>query len=70
MPLDDACMSRQSLAAYHVPPAPGSADESTWDGHSFVHTSSSTTGMCKLVAAGGAWTLPTIVTAGGKPPGP
>lgn len=41
-------------------------DRWTWDGRSFVHTSSMTTGMCKLVAAGGAWALPTIVTAEGK----
>ena len=34
----------------------------TWDGKQFVHSESSTTGMCKLVAPGGAWTLPTIVT--------
>jgi hypothetical protein len=37
-------------------------DHWTWDGKAFVHTASSTTGMCKLVAAGGAWQLPTIVT--------
>lgn len=46
-----------------------SADQWTWDGRSFIHTSSSTTGMCKLVAAGGAWTLPTIVTSGGTTSG-
>jgi hypothetical protein len=34
----------------------------TWDGKEFIHTESSTTGMCKLVAAGGTWTLPTIVS--------
>jgi hypothetical protein len=34
----------------------------TWDGVRFVHTGSSSTGMCRLVAPGGAWTLPTIVT--------
>ncbi len=28
----------------------------TWDGTSYVHTSSSTTGLCRLVTAGGAWT--------------
>lgn len=39
-----------------------SHEEWTWDGKEFIHTESSTTGMCKLVAAGGAWTLPTIVS--------
>ena len=34
----------------------------TWDGNGFVHTASATTGMCKLIAAGGPWELPTIVT--------
>ena len=34
----------------------------TWDGSAFVHTASATSGMCKLVTAGGAWDLPTIVT--------
>jgi len=39
-----------------------SLNEWTWDGKQFIHTQSSTTGMCKLIAAGGAWALPTIVT--------
>ena len=34
----------------------------TWDGKEFVHTESSSTGMCKLIAPGGAWPLPLIVT--------
>lgn len=34
----------------------------TWNGKEFVHTESSTTGMCKLLAPGGAWSLPTLVT--------
>ncbi|MBC3862606.1 DUF1176 domain-containing protein [Undibacterium jejuense] len=34
----------------------------TWDGKKFVPTSASTSGMCKLVAPGGAWDLPTLVT--------
>jgi hypothetical protein len=34
----------------------------TWNGKQFIHTESSSTGMCKLVAAGGAWSLPMIVT--------
>lgn len=33
----------------------------TWDGKQFVHTEASTTGMCKLIAPGGAWSLPTLV---------
>lgn len=32
----------------------------TWDGKQFVHTEASTTGMCKLIAPGGAWSLPTL----------
>jgi hypothetical protein len=38
-----------------------SSDTWTWDGRSFVHTESLTTGMCKHVAPGGAWELPTLV---------
>jgi hypothetical protein len=38
-----------------------SSDTWTWDGHAFVHTESMTTGMCKHVAPGGAWELPTVV---------
>jgi hypothetical protein len=34
----------------------------TWDGKQFVHTEESSTGMCKLMAPGGAWSLPMIVT--------
>ena len=34
----------------------------TWNGAGFVLTSAFTTGMCKLVAGGGAWELPTYVT--------
>lgn len=33
----------------------------TWDGRSFAQTSA-TTGMCRGIAAGGAWNLPTLVT--------
>lgn len=40
-----------------------SSETWTWDGKDFIHTESSTTGMCKLIAAGGAWSLPTLVTA-------
>lgn len=39
-----------------------SSDTWSWNGKAFVHTASATTGQCKLVAAGGAWELPTIVT--------
>lgn len=34
----------------------------TWNGRQFIHTASSSTGMCKLLAPGGAWSLPTIIT--------
>lgn len=34
----------------------------TWDGKSFAQTSAATTGMCRQIAAGGAWDLPTLVT--------
>jgi hypothetical protein len=34
----------------------------TWDGRRFTPTSAYTTGMCRLVAAGGTWVLPTLVT--------
>ena len=34
----------------------------TWDGQQFVWTKESSTGMCRLVAPGGAWDLPTYVT--------
>lgn len=37
-------------------------DDWTWDGRRFVHTGSSTTGMCRGIAAGGGWTLPTRVS--------
>ncbi|QGZ41120.1 uncharacterized protein DUF1176 [Pseudoduganella flava] len=36
-------------------------EEWTWDGRRFVLTEAATTGMCRLVAAGGAWKLPTYV---------
>jgi hypothetical protein len=39
-----------------------STDDWAWDGKQFVHTGASSTGMCKLLAVGGAWSLPTIVT--------
>lgn len=35
--------------------------EWTWDGRRFAPTLAATTGMCRLVAAGGAWELPTFV---------
>jgi len=34
----------------------------TWDGEQFVRTEESSSGMCKLMAPGGAWSLPTIIT--------
>jgi hypothetical protein len=39
-----------------------SFDGWTWDGTRFVHTESSSTGMCRLVAPGGDWELPEIIT--------
>lgn len=33
-----------------------------WDGRAFVHASETTTGMCRLVAPGGPWDLPTLVS--------
>lgn len=38
-----------------------SKQEWVWDGRSFMATLSATTGMCRLVAAGGAWDLPTYI---------
>ncbi|GGY17659.1 DUF1176 domain-containing protein [Massilia dura] len=35
--------------------------EWVWDGRRFALTQAATTGMCRLVAAGGAWHLPTFV---------
>ncbi|MDN4058507.1 DUF1176 domain-containing protein [Massilia sp. YIM B02769] len=40
-----------------------SFDEWTWDGKVFVHSSEGDTGDCRLVAPGGAWVLPVMVTA-------
>lgn len=37
-------------------------DEWVWDGRRFVHTASGTTGMCRGIAAGGGWNLPTLVS--------
>jgi hypothetical protein len=39
-----------------------STESWTWDGNQFVQTEASTTGMCRLMAPGGAWSLPRIVT--------
>ncbi|NTV71539.1 MAG: DUF1176 domain-containing protein [Azonexaceae bacterium] len=41
-----------------------SSDSWTWDGNQFVQTEASSTGMCRLIAPGGAWSLPQIVTKG------
>ena len=38
------------------------SDTWTWDGKAFVHTASATTGMCKLISSGGAWSMPSLVT--------
>jgi hypothetical protein len=45
-----------------------SVDNWTWNGKAFIHTESSTNGMCKLMAPGGAWNLPTIVMKVRQPP--
>ncbi|WP_422506556.1 DUF1176 domain-containing protein [Stenotrophomonas sp. GZD-301] len=34
----------------------------SWDGTRFVPTAESSTGLCRLVAAGGAWEMPTLIT--------
>lgn len=39
-----------------------SFDSWVWDGKNFVQSEITTSGMCKLVAAGGAWSLPTFVS--------
>jgi len=41
-----------------------SSDSWTWDGNQFVQTEASSSGMCRLMAPGGAWSLPRIVTKG------
>jgi hypothetical protein len=37
-------------------------DHWVWDGARFVHTEEATTGMCRLVAAGGPWMLTSLVS--------
>lgn len=37
-----------------------STDAWTWNGQTFIHTESTSTGMCKLMGAGGAWALPRL----------
>jgi hypothetical protein len=39
-----------------------SAETWTWDGERFLRTRAATSGMCRLVAAGGAWDLPRVVS--------
>lgn len=39
-----------------------SSDSWVWNGNQFIQSESLTTGMCKGVAAGGAWSLPTVVS--------
>ena len=39
-----------------------SVAEWTWDGQTFVQGATWDTGMCRLIAPGGAWQLPTLVT--------
>lgn len=38
------------------------SDEWTWNGEQFVHTASHSTGLCRLLAPGGSWHLPEVVT--------
>lgn len=40
----------------------GSSTSWGWTGTQFVKTSESTSGLCRLVAAGGPWEMPTLVT--------
>lgn len=61
--------SEGSISAAHKGRGLGdcwSSDSWTWDGRKFVHTKSSTTGMCRLIAPGGAWSLPQIIYNIGK----
>lgn len=46
-----------------------SFEEWTWDGKAFVHTAEGTTGACKEIAPGGAWSLPLLVTTVRPAPG-
>lgn len=39
-----------------------SHEDWTWDGQQFVETSAYGTGLCRMVALGGAWVMPTLVT--------
>ncbi len=38
------------------------AETWTWDGETFVRSRAATSGLCRLVAAGGAWDLPRLVS--------
>ncbi len=40
-------------------------EEWKWDGKGFVLAHATSTGMCRLIAPGGAWDLPTRVGLGG-----
>ena len=40
----------------------GAEDRWTWNGYEFEQTASATSGMCRAISVGGAWTLPTVVT--------
>ncbi|KQQ86583.1 DUF1176 domain-containing protein [Massilia sp. Leaf139] len=46
-----------------------SFDERVWTGQRFVQTSQGTTGKCMNIAAGGAWSLPLLVTTVRPAPG-
>lgn len=45
------------------------SEEWIWDGARFVHTASGTTGECRSIAPGGAWSLPRLVTTVRPAPG-
>lgn len=42
------------------------SDTWTWDGRTFIRTSTTPTGMCRQFAAGGAWDFPTLVSDVGR----
>lgn len=53
------------LASYLKGRGPGdcsSSEEWIWNGKKFIHTHSTTTGMCRLIEPGGAWNLPVVIT--------
>jgi len=45
----------------------GSRQKWTWDGQRFIASAGMSTGMCRLIAPGGAWEMPTLTTKLRKP---